>query len=87
MEENISHCMNWIRQNEAELIRLYEGKFILIKDKKVRSVSDSKQEIMKRGVARFGRGNFVTYFVKRDDMLNRILEDNDNLLGDLKNLL
>ena len=50
MEENISKCMNWIRQNESYLLEKYNNKYILVKDNKVRSVSISKQEIITRGI-------------------------------------
>jgi hypothetical protein len=87
MEENISKCMNWIRKNESYLLEKYKDKYVLVKDDRVRSVSESKQEIIKRGIKRFGRGNFVTYYVFKDDMMSRIISDNESLLGDLKSFL
>ena len=72
MEENISHDMDWIRKNEKELIKEYSGKYILVKDEKIRSVSENKQEIIMRGIKRFGRDNFVLYYVIKDDLINRI---------------
>lgn len=87
MEENISKCMNWIRQNESYLLEKYNNKYILVKDNKVRSVSISKQEIITRGIKRFGRGNFVVYYVVKDDIMSKITKENENLLGDLKSFL
>lgn len=87
MEENVSHCMNWIRQNEEELIEKYSNKYILVKDEKVRSACDKKQDAMTRGIKRFGRGNFVVYHVVRNDEMNKIDAENDLLLGDLKSFL
>jgi len=84
MEKNILNCMFWIRNNEKYLIEMYEGKYILIKNKKVVDVSDSKDEITLKAIKKFGIGKFLVYFVKNDLMINDIVEDNNSLVGDLK---
>jgi hypothetical protein len=87
MEENISYCMSWIRDHEDNLISKYNGKYILVKDKKVRSVCESKQEIVRRGIKRFGRGNFIAYHAVNNNVLEQLAKENEVLLGDLKDFL
>jgi hypothetical protein len=87
MEEDISYCLNWIRHNENELLSKYEGKYIVINNKKVHNDFNIKQDAISYGIKKFGVGNFVVYLMVKDPVVNRIVSENEKLLGDLKKYL
>lgn len=50
---------NWYLENQSELVKKYNGKFLVIKDKSVVGVYDRQDNALMEAEKKFGLGNFI----------------------------
>ena len=58
-DDRLQEELEYFKQNQTELIRKYEGRFLVIKDKIVRGVYDREIEAYNDGKAKFELGTFL----------------------------
>lgn len=55
----IEKLFSWYRENQSELVKQYDGKYIVITDDGVKGAFDSENDGYDYAVKTFGRGNFM----------------------------
>lgn len=55
----LKQLFEWYLQNQTELVKLYNGKFLVIKDFAVADAFDDEQEALDFASEKYGLGNFI----------------------------
>lgn len=75
MEKNLKENLEFVEREEAELLRLYLGKFLLIYDQEVVGSFDGYEKAASDGIEQFGpEGSFLVYHVTKDKPINLVME-------------
>jgi hypothetical protein len=59
MNENLKKELEFFKENQTELLQKYEGKFLVIKDKKVFNNYDSEITAYQDAIKHFELGTFI----------------------------
>lgn len=59
VNENLKRELDYFKENQAELVKKYKGKFLVIKDQKVQGVYDSEIDAYTNAKKKFELGTFL----------------------------
>lgn len=58
-DNQLAEELKYFKENQAELVRKYEGKFLVIKDQKIQEVCDTEMDAYTKAKDKFELGTFL----------------------------
>lgn len=82
MEYDRGKDLDWVRENEKELISKYGDCFIVVKDQEVKCFNKRNDFTMNFGIDNYGEDNFLLYHLSSGQFFDLFVK-NDSLIADL----
>ena len=78
--------LDWIRSREKKYIGKNNGKYFLVKGKKVRGIFPFIDEALEKGGKKYGKEKFLVYHMVKDLYIDNICDKNKALIAGISDL-